>query len=336
MLARGQHRSPPSGGLPLRQLLVALRCRLDQQLEQPQRIGKPGFRDREVTLTSGPVGLAQSQESLERVRRLLRPDPRQGETLQERRRDLFHQCRQLVAPQGLPRQLLDVVAAQQHRREEKRRQQSAVRSVATRRDLAVERRQDLAEVSEAALARRHHGVGLGQDHLEHSEIQHPLHGLAGAAAAQQLRELLGDASRRSLGRAPAAARGSPLDSTLRCRNRGGRRTRRRAAFAPDPRESAPAGRRWSAAGCRFRSSDAADVVEDREVGDVVEQGIDREVAPEGVLDRGAEVVVAGDQQLAGRRPRRSPPPRRAACSGRSTPPPRPRRRGYGPDGIADR
>ena len=42
---------------------------------------------------------------------------------------------------------------------------------------------------------------------------------------------------------------------------------------------------------------AADVVEDREIGDVVEQRVDREVAAEGVLDRGSEAVVAGDQQL---------------------------------------
>jgi hypothetical protein len=45
--------------------------------------------------------------------------------------------------------------------------------------------------------------------------------------------------------------------------------------------------------------DAADVVDDREVADVVEQRVDREVAAEGVLLRRAIGIVAGDQELAG-------------------------------------
>ncbi len=44
--------------------------------------------------------------------------------------------------------------------------------------------------------------------------------------------------------------------------------------------------------------DAVDVVDHREVGDVVEQGVDGEVAAEGVLARRAVGVVAGDQQVA--------------------------------------
>ena len=45
--------------------------------------------------------------------------------------------------------------------------------------------------------------------------------------------------------------------------------------------------------------DAADVVDDREVGDVVEERVDGEVAPPRVLQRRAERVVVGDEQVLG-------------------------------------
>ena len=50
---------------------------------------------------------------------------------------------------------------------------------------------------------------------------------------------------------------------------------------------------------RFEVVEAADVVDHREVGDVVEQPVDREVAAPRVLQRRAERVVVGDQQLFG-------------------------------------
>ena len=55
----------------------------------------------------------------------------------------------------------------------------------------------------------------------------------------------------------------------------------------------------------WRSLQAVGVVDDREIGDVVGQGVDREVAAEGVLLRRAEDVVAQDHpvlvlQVAGR------------------------------------
>jgi hypothetical protein len=45
-------------------------------------------------------------------------------------------------------------------------------------------------------------------------------------------------------------------------------------------------------------AEAADPIDDREGGDVVEEGVDREVAPEGVLLRGAEGVVAANEGVA--------------------------------------
>ena len=45
--------------------------------------------------------------------------------------------------------------------------------------------------------------------------------------------------------------------------------------------------------------EAADVVDDREVGDVVEDRVDREVAAAGVLQRRAERVVVRDQEILG-------------------------------------
>ena len=46
-------------------------------------------------------------------------------------------------------------------------------------------------------------------------------------------------------------------------------------------------------------ADAADVIDDREIGDVVEERIDGEVAAPRVLQRRAERVVVGDQQVLG-------------------------------------
>ena len=54
-------------------------------------------------------------------------------------------------------------------------------------------------LAQAALARLDHGVGLRQEHFENPEIEHPLHRLAGAAAAQQRDQFFADPRRRSLG-----------------------------------------------------------------------------------------------------------------------------------------
>ena len=193
---------------------------------------------------------------------------------------------------------LDLVAAQQHGGQEQRGEQP-----------------DLRQLRAPGPRSRRAPAGCGRNRRCRASPPPPWR-RSRAASPRAGRGRASTAARRR--RAPSAgAGGAPRSCAPREARRSSLRWRWMASWVPRSMREAEAGGELAgphhahrvlleahvgvadrADQLRLEIGDPADVVDDREVGDVVEQRVDREVAPEGVLLRRAEGVVAGDQQVA--------------------------------------
>ena len=137
-----------------------------------------------------------------------------------------------------------------------------------------------------------HGGQLLQQHIEQPHFPHQKECGQRVPAAQRLRELLGDARRGGLHEFLAV----PEDRLVRVRRD------RKAEAARELDGAHHAHRVFLEADVRISDRadqpgrevlETSDVVDHREARDVVEEAVDREVAPQRVLARRAERIVLG-------------------------------------------
>ncbi len=178
--------------------------------------------------------------------------------------------------------------------EQQDRQQHGVGDLPPRLHGAVEHLQHLPEVR--GLVAGDGAVDLRQERLEQRRVHHQPEGAARPAAPQQLQDLLRHARRRGfqdLVAVPQKSRVRPLlDGEFEA---GGEFDGAHHPHRVFP--EADVGFADDADVLRLHVGEALDVVDHREVGNVVEEGVDGEVAPPRVLQRRAEGVVVGDEEV---------------------------------------
>ncbi len=140
-------------------------------------------------------------------------------------------------------------------------------------------------------------VGLGQQVGQQAQLVQHLEGGPRGALAQDLVELL-QQPRRARAHDLAAQGPHRLERVRLDREAQPRGQRHRPQHAHRVFTEAHARVADRADQARVQVLEPAHVVDDREVGDVVEQRVDREVAAEGVLLGRAESVVVADQRVA--------------------------------------
>ena len=160
----------------------------------------------------------------------------------------------------------------------------------------------------------------GQEDGHRAHLPEQPHRAVGRPAAQQAEDLLEDAGARRL--APASSRRRDhgvVDVRGDARGRGGAANlmARRMRIGSSRKRTIGSPMVWIAR--RVDVVHAAAPVEDLPAVEVVEERVDREVAPERVLVGLAEDVVAADEEVVDARPTRPRRARPAGCAGRSRP-----------------
>ena len=166
-----------------------------------------------------------------------------------------------------------------------------------RRQIAPEAARGAAPPLRASASRLEAARQLRRQDLEQLGLEQQLHRALGRARAQQPVELLRHARLRALRDLRAVLHHAPvglgLDGQI-----AARRELHRAQDADRILAEADVGIADGADDARLEIGHAVDVVDDLPGLEVVEQAVDREVAPAGVLLGRAEDVVAADQQVA--------------------------------------